>query len=83
VIGTPLLVLCFIAFFSTPSFLEGKSLFAYAMLFYILTGTLDSVINANYAAYFPNYSAPMQVGQKQMPCDRHFNFCCYPQWNCQ
>jgi GPH family glycoside/pentoside/hexuronide:cation symporter len=53
VIGTPLLILCFIAFFSTPSFLEGKSLFAYAMLFYILTGTLDSVINANYAALFP------------------------------
>jgi GPH family glycoside/pentoside/hexuronide:cation symporter len=53
VIGTPLLILCFIAFYSTPSFLEGKSLFAYAMLFYILTGTLDSVINANYAALFP------------------------------
>lgn len=53
VIGTPLLVLCFIAFYSTPSFLEGKSLFAYAMLFYILTGTLDSVINANYGALFP------------------------------
>lgn len=53
VIGTPLLVLCFIAFFSTPSFLEGKSLFAYAMLFYILTGTFDSVINANYGALFP------------------------------
>lgn len=53
VIGTPLLILCFIAFYSTPSFLEGKSLFAYAMLFYILTGTLDSVINANYGALFP------------------------------
>ncbi|HSM24167.1 MAG TPA: MFS transporter [Anaerolineaceae bacterium] len=53
VIGTPLLVLCFIAFFSTPSFLSGNSLFAYAMLFYILAGTLDSVINANYAALFP------------------------------
>jgi len=53
VIGTPLLILCFIAFYSTPSFLEGKSLYAYAMLFYILTGTLDSVINANYAALFP------------------------------
>ncbi|MBE0685601.1 MAG: MFS transporter [Anaerolineaceae bacterium] len=53
VIGTPLLVLCFIAFYSTPSFLSGNSLFAYAMLFYILAGTLDSVINANYAALFP------------------------------
>jgi GPH family glycoside/pentoside/hexuronide:cation symporter len=53
VIGTPLLVLCFIAFYSTPAFLAGNSLFAYCMLFYILTGTLDSVINANYGALFP------------------------------
>lgn len=53
VIGTPLLVLGLIAFYSTPSFLSGNSLMAYAMLFYILTGTLDSVINANYGALFP------------------------------
>jgi GPH family glycoside/pentoside/hexuronide:cation symporter len=53
VIGTPLLILTFIAFYSTPAFLAGQSLFAYAMLFYILAGTLDSVINANYAALFP------------------------------
>jgi glycoside/pentoside/hexuronide:cation symporter, GPH family len=53
VIGTPLLILTFIAFYSTPAFLSGNSLFAYAMLFYILAGTLDSVINANYGALFP------------------------------
>ncbi len=53
VIGTPLLVLCFIAFYNPLSFLSGNSLFAYCMLFYILTGTLDSVINANYGALFP------------------------------
>ena len=53
VIGTPLLVLTFIAFYSTPAFLAGEALFAYAMLFYILAGTLDSVINANYGALFP------------------------------
>ncbi len=53
VIGTPLLVLCFIAFFSTPAFLAGNSLFIYCILFYILAGTLDSVINANYGALFP------------------------------
>ena len=52
-IGTPLLVLGLIAFFSTPDFLAGNSLFAYCMLFYIFTGTLDSVINANYGALFP------------------------------
>ena len=52
-IGTPLLILCFIVFYSPPAFLAGNSLFAYCMLFYILTGTLDSVINANYAALFP------------------------------
>ncbi|MCX6071890.1 MAG: MFS transporter [Chloroflexi bacterium] len=52
-IGTPLLVLCFVAFYNLPAFLSGNSIFAYCMLFYILTGTLDSVINANYAALFP------------------------------
>ncbi len=52
-IGTPLLVLAFIAFYNLPAFLAGNSIFAYCMLFYILTGTLDSVINANYAALFP------------------------------
>ena len=53
VIGTPLLVLGLIAFFSTPEFMTGNSLLAYAMLFYMFTGTLDSVINANYGALFP------------------------------
>jgi glycoside/pentoside/hexuronide:cation symporter, GPH family len=53
VIGTPLLIVTFIAFYNVPAFLAGESLFAYGMLFYILVGTLDSVINANYAALFP------------------------------
>jgi GPH family glycoside/pentoside/hexuronide:cation symporter len=53
VIGTPLMILTFIAFYSTPEFLAGNALFVYCMLFYILTGTLDSVVNANYAALFP------------------------------
>jgi glycoside/pentoside/hexuronide:cation symporter, GPH family len=52
-IGTPLLILCFIAFYSPPAFTNNSSLFFYCMLFYILTGTLDSVINANYGALFP------------------------------
>src|SRR4030066_2448899 len=52
-IGTPLLVLCFIAFYSPASFLSGNSLVVYCMLFYMFTGTLDSVINTNYGALFP------------------------------
>src|SRR4030066_2058500 len=52
-IGTPLLVLGFVAFYSPPAFLAGNSLVIYCMLFYMLTGTLDSVINANYGALFP------------------------------
>ena len=52
-IATPLLILCFVIFYSPPAVLAGNSLFAYCMLFYMLTGTLDSVINANYAALFP------------------------------
>ena len=53
VIGTPLLILFFVAFYNVPAFISGNAVFAYAMLFYILAGTLDSVINANYGALFP------------------------------
>ena len=53
VIGTPLLVLGLVAFYNTPQGLDGSGLLAYCMLFYILTGTIDSVINANYGALFP------------------------------
>lgn len=53
VIATPLLVLFFIAFYSPPAQMAATVLFGYCMLFYILTGTLDSVINANYGALFP------------------------------
>lgn len=53
VIGTVLLVLFFIAFYSPPAQAAASFLFGYCMLFYFLTGTLDSVINANYGALFP------------------------------
>jgi glycoside/pentoside/hexuronide:cation symporter, GPH family len=53
VIGTPLLVLGFIAFYSPPAALAANVLFGYAMFTYIFAGTLDSVINANYGALFP------------------------------
>ncbi|MGN1203324.1 MAG: MFS transporter, partial [Eubacterium sp.] len=54
-IGTPLLILCFILFFNVPSFIESEKgmLFVYMLLMYILTGTLDSLMNANYGALFP------------------------------
>jgi glycoside/pentoside/hexuronide:cation symporter, GPH family len=53
VIGTLLLVLSFVTFYSPPANMAASMLFGYCMLFYILTGTLDSVINANYGALFP------------------------------
>jgi glycoside/pentoside/hexuronide:cation symporter, GPH family len=53
VIATPLLALGLILFYSTPAGFAGTSLFVWAMLFYIFTGTIDSVINANYSALFP------------------------------
>lgn len=52
VIGAPLLGLSFIMFFSPPALAEG-SLFWYALVTYMLTGTLDSLINSNYGALFP------------------------------
>lgn len=51
-IGAPLLVLCFILFFNPPAFIASNGL-PYILLMYILTGTLDSLINANYGALFP------------------------------
>jgi GPH family glycoside/pentoside/hexuronide:cation symporter len=53
VLGAPLLVLFFILFFNPPAFSEQTSLFVYMLLMYILTGTLDSLVNANYGALFP------------------------------
>lgn len=54
-IGTPLLVLFFILFYNVPAFIESEKgmLFIYMLLMYILTGTLDSLVNANYGSLFP------------------------------
>jgi len=55
VIGTPLLIVCFVLFYSTPDWIAKREnyLFVYLLLTYILTGTLDSLMNANYGALFP------------------------------
>ncbi|MHB8807969.1 MAG: MFS transporter [Anaerolineaceae bacterium] len=53
VVSTPLLALCLIAFYNPPIQSVGTALFVYCMIFYLLTGTIDSVINANYSALFP------------------------------
>jgi len=53
VIGAPLLALSFILFFNVPAFLGEGSVFWYALVMYMLTGTLDSLINSNYGALFP------------------------------
>lgn len=55
VIGTPLLILFFILFYNVPGGVQSDTtkLFIYMLLMYILTGTLDSLINANYGALFP------------------------------
>ena len=54
VVGAPLLVLCFIMFFNPPAALGPGSAFSYVLIMYMLTGTLDSLINANYGALFPD-----------------------------
>lgn len=53
-IGTPLLVLFFILFYNVPGFVQSDKgmLFIYMLLMYILTGTLDSLVNANYGSLF-------------------------------
>ncbi|MDF2541368.1 MAG: conserved rane protein of unknown function [Herbinix sp.] len=54
VIGAPLLALGLIAFYNPPAFQSGNSLFIYFLLIYIVTGTIDSLVNANYGALFPD-----------------------------
>ena len=53
-IGTPLLVLFFILFYNVPGAIQADDtkLFIYMLLMYILTGTLDSLVNANYGSLF-------------------------------
>ncbi len=53
VISTPLMVLGLIFFYNPPAHISLKSLFYYAAFFFIFTGTLDSMVNANYGALFP------------------------------
>lgn len=55
VIGVPVLILCFIMFYNVPGVIKSNEtmLFVYFLLMYILTGTLDSLMNANYGALFP------------------------------
>ncbi|NLA76776.1 MAG: MFS transporter, partial [Clostridiales bacterium] len=55
ILGTPLMVLSFILFFNVPAVIQSEKgmLFIYMLLMYIMTGTLDSLMNANYGALFP------------------------------
>ena len=53
VIGTPLLVLCFVMFFNPPASLAPGSVFWYVLIMYMFTGTLDSMISSNYGSLFP------------------------------
>jgi GPH family glycoside/pentoside/hexuronide:cation symporter len=52
-ISAPLLAVGLVLFYGTPGGLAGTPLFVWAMLFYIFTGTIDSLVNANYGALFP------------------------------
>lgn len=55
VIGTPLFILAFVMFYNMPARIQsnGGQAFLYILLMYILAGTLDSLMNANYGALFP------------------------------
>jgi GPH family glycoside/pentoside/hexuronide:cation symporter len=53
IIGTPLFVIFFVFFYMPPKNASENLLFVWALVFYLITGTLDSLINANYGALFP------------------------------
>ena len=52
VIGAPVLGISFVLFFSPPD-VDGWALVAWFALFVLLTGTSDSLVNANYGALLP------------------------------
>lgn len=52
-ISAPLFAITFIFFYAPPADLSYNGLFVWALIFYCVTGTLDSMINANYGALFP------------------------------
>jgi GPH family glycoside/pentoside/hexuronide:cation symporter len=53
IIGAPLLAVAFILFYNPPELDNQTQMLVYMLLMYCLTGTLDSLINANYGALFP------------------------------
>ncbi|WP_277050558.1 MFS transporter [Ruania albidiflava] len=52
IVGAPVLGLSFVLFFTPPD-LDGWTLVAWFALFVVLTGTTDSLVNANYGALLP------------------------------
>ncbi len=72
--GSVLLVLCFILFFSPPTQLSAQKVYYYMMVMYILTGTLDSLINSNYGALFPELFKDRQVRAKTNAMRQAFQF---------
>ncbi len=73
-IGAPLLVLSFILFFNPPGILGQGSVFSYMLIMYILTGTLDSLINTNYGALFPELFRGDEVRAKTNAMRQAFQF---------
>lgn len=52
-IASPLFAVFFVLFYAPPAGLGMGGLFAWALIFYCITGTLDSMICANYGALLP------------------------------
>jgi len=63
-LSAPLFALCFILFFRPPQGAGGSLLFVWAIVFYFITGTLDSMLNANYGALFPELFPDEQTRAK-------------------
>ncbi len=74
IIAAPLLVLSFILFFNPPSFLAPGSAFSYILIMYMLTGTLDSLINVNYGALFPELFKTQEERAKTNASRQIFQF---------
>ena len=68
------MVLCFIMFFNPPAALAPGSAFSYVLIMYMLTGTLDSLINANYGALFPDLFKGEKIRAKTNAMRQIFQF---------
>lgn len=75
-LGAPILLLAFVGFFNVQylPFVNNYSGFWYALVLYTLVGTLDSLVNVNYGALFPEIFTTIEQRSKTNGLRQAFQF---------